>query len=183
MLTEGWPRLLLGLLCAAGLDPVEAGGGALPEHGGHPVPAHALRGHVLGQPPLGRHAGPPGRRRHHARPQGGWSTSSSLAETACGLSDFGPALPWLTHGSPHWLVSSSFQVLDLIQRLRQWLLAPRARTQAQMNAFFVGTPWHLATMYTGVVKVEGGGGSVGRPARASHTRPVSHPRQRGRLTD
>ena len=37
--------------------------------------------------------------------------------------------------------------------ITQHILAPRARTQEQMNMFFLGTPYHLGERYTDLTKV------------------------------
>lgn len=43
-------------------------------------------------------------------------------------------------------------VLNLSGRFRQGVLAPRAKSQREMNLYFAGTDWSLAERYTDLVK-------------------------------
>lgn len=43
-------------------------------------------------------------------------------------------------------------VLNVPKRFRQWVLAPRARTQREMNLYFAGADWSLAERYTDLIK-------------------------------
>lgn len=67
------------------------------------------------------------------------------------------------------IIPSSLPVADLFGRK---VIAPKAKTQAEMNVFFQGAPWNLAERYTDMVREReegrekagrrGRGGSEGR---------------------
>ena len=50
------------------------------------------------------------------------------------------------------LLAPLLQSLNIVQRLMQWFVAPKAYTQSHMNAYFKGVDWHLAERYTEFTK-------------------------------